>query len=154
VLDPGAAAPPFTLPDQEGAPVSSSSLRGRWVLLWWYPKAGTPGCTVEGQELRDRRDDFAAAGCVIIGLSFDTQAENKAWSEAQGFGFNLLSDEDHAVGRTYEVEREADDQYAAFPLRVSYLIDPDGIIRKTFGVSAVADHATAVLDTLAALRGS
>lgn len=154
MLEPGTRAPPFTLPDQDGAPVSSESQRGGWVLLWWYPKAGTLGCTIEGQALRDRYDDFAGAGCTVIGASFDTPAENKAWADAQGFGFTLLSDIDHTVGRTYEVEREPDDQYAAFPLRVSYLIDPNGIIRRTFAVSGVADHAAAVLEALTKLRDS
>ena len=152
MLDAGTRAPPFTLPDQDGVPLSLESLRGGWVLLWWYPKAGTLGCTIEGQELRDRADDFAAAECTVVGVSFDTPRENKAWYDAQAFGFRLLSDVDHAVGRMYEVEREPDDQYAAFPLRVSYLIDPDGIIRKTFEVSGVAEHAAAVLDILAELR--
>ena len=154
MLDPGTRAPSFTLPDQHGTLVSSQSLRGGWVLLWWYPKAGTLGCTIEGQELRDRTDDFAAAGCTVVGVSFDTPAENKQWSEAQGFEFLLLSDVDHAVGRTYEVEREPDDQYHAFPLRVSYLIDADGIIYKTFAVSGVSTHASEVLDILAELRRS
>ena len=151
MLDPGTPAPPFTLPDQDGSLLSFASLRGGWVLLWWYPKAGTPGCTVEGQELRDRAEDFAAAGCTVVGMSFDTPSENRAWADAQAFGFKLLSDEDHEVGRVYEVERDSDDQYAAFPLRVSYLVDPDGIIRKTFAVSGVADHATEVLQALGAL---
>jgi peroxiredoxin Q/BCP len=154
MLDPGTRAPTFTLPDQDGVLVSSESLRGGWVLLWWYPKAGTLGCTIEGQELRDRAHDFSAAGCTVVGISFDAPAENKAWSEAQGFGFTLLSDVDHSVGRMYGAERELDDQYAPFPLRVSYLIDPEGIIRKTFAVSSVADHAAAVLDALAELRRS
>lgn len=134
--------------------ISFESLRGRWALLWWYPKAGTPGCTVEGRELSSRIDDFAAAQCSVIGMSFDTVSENKAWAERQGFEFRLLSDVDHTVGRTYEVEREPDDQYAAFPLRVSYLVDPYGIIRKTFAVSGVADHAGSVLDLLATLQAS
>ncbi len=134
--------------------MSLADHRTGWVLLWWYPKAGTPGCTVEGQALRDRYDDFRAADCEVLGISFDTPAENKAWADAQGFGFRLLSDQDHAVGRKYGVERDGDDQYAAFPLRVSYLLDPDGIVRKTFAVSGVADHATEVLQALAELRRS
>jgi peroxiredoxin Q/BCP len=134
--------------------ISLESLGGRWALLWWYPKAGTPGCTVEGRELSSRMHDFADAGCSVIGLSFDTVRDNKAWAESQGFEFRLLSDEDHRVGREYEVEREPDDQYAAFPLRVSYLLDPEGVIRKTFAVSGVADHADSVLDALAALKTS
>jgi hypothetical protein len=76
--------------------------------------------------------DFAAAGCSVIGLSFDTVSDNKAWAENQGFEFRLLSDEDHRVGRLYEVEREPDDQYAAFPLRVSYLVDPEGVDPQNF----------------------
>jgi thioredoxin-dependent peroxiredoxin len=152
VLERGTAAPAFDLPDQDGEMVSLDSLRGRWALLWWYPKAGTPGCTVEGRELSGRIDDFAAAGCDVIGLSFDTVHDNKAWAENQGFEFRLLSDKDHRVGQLYEVEREPDDQYAAFPLRVSYLVDPEGIIRKTFAVTGVADHAEAVLGALSALK--
>ena len=143
--------PAFALPDQDGRLVTSTSLEGRWALLWWYPKAGTPGCTVEGQELRDHAARFAALGCDIVGLSFDTPEENKAWAKEQEFEFPLLSDVDHAVGRLFEVEREADDQYADFPLRVSYLVGPDGVIRKTFGVSDVGAHAAGVLTTLSKL---
>src|SRR5580658_5925222 len=104
VLERGTTAPQFDLPDQDGEMVSLESLRGRWALLWWYPKAGTPGCTVEGRELSNRVADFAAASCSIIGLSFDTVRENKVWAENQGFEFRLLSDEYHRVGRLYEVE--------------------------------------------------
>jgi thioredoxin-dependent peroxiredoxin len=154
VLERGTTAPPFDLPDQDGEMISLESLRGGWILLWWYPKAGTPGCTVEGRELSNRIHDFAAAGCVVIGMSFDTVSDNKIWADDQGFEFRLLSDEDHRVGRLYEVERESDDQYAAFPLRVSYLVDQHGVIRKAFAVSGVADHADAVLDALLALRAS
>jgi thioredoxin-dependent peroxiredoxin len=154
VLERGTIAPPFDLPDQDGVVVSLESLRGAWALLWWYPKAGTPGCTVEGRELSNRMVDFEAASCSIIGMSFDTVSDNKAWAENQGFEFRLLSDEDHRVGRLYEVERETDDQYAGFPLRVSYLVDPEGIIRKTFAVSGVADHAESVLDALSLLQSS
>jgi peroxiredoxin Q/BCP len=154
VLDRGTAAPPFELPDQNGDLVALESLRGRWALLWWYPKAGTPGCTVEGRELSNRISDFAQAGCSVIGLSFDTVSENKTWADSEGFEFRLLSDVDHHVGRAYEVEREHDDQYAAFPLRVSYLVDPEGVIRKSFAVAGVAAHADSVLESLAILRAS
>jgi peroxiredoxin Q/BCP len=131
--------------------VASTALAGRWTLLWWYPKAGSPGCTIEGQELRDRAEQFQAAGCLIVGLSFDTPDENRAWAEEQCFGFPLLSDVDHSVGRLFGVERDPDDQYAAFPRRVSYLVDPDGVIRKTYAVAGVQDHAAAVLSALADL---
>jgi peroxiredoxin Q/BCP len=149
MLDPGARVPAFSLPDQDGQVFSSPMLAGHWTLLWWYPKARSPGCTVEGQELRDHARQFQAAGCLIVGLSFDPPDENKAWAEEQGFGFPLLSDVDHSVGRLFGVERDPDDQYAAFPLRVSYLVDPTGVVRKTYAVSGVQEHADVVLSTLA-----
>ena len=152
MLDVGVRIPSFTLPDQEGRLFSSESLQGRWCLLWWYPKAGTPGCTVEGQELRDHAKEFEAIHCAIVGLSFDMPEDNYMWAQEQGFDFPLLSDIDHAIARRFEVERDADDQYADFPLRVSYLVDPYGIIRKTYAVSGVATHATAVLATLRELE--
>jgi peroxiredoxin Q/BCP len=152
MLDPGTRVPRFTLPDQDGRLVADDSLAGHWSLLWWYPKAGTPGCTIEGQELRDHAADFVAVGCTVIGLSFDTPEENRAWADAQGFEFPLLSDVDHTAGRLFEVERDEDDQYAAFPLRVSYLVDPGGVVRKTYAVTGVHDHAASVLATLRALR--
>jgi len=109
---------------------------------------------VEGQALRDRAEDFERADCRVIGLSFDTPAENKAFADAQQFGFTLLSDVDGQVGRRYRVLRDADDQYAAFPQRISYLVDPAGTIRRTYPVSDVGGHAEEVLRDLAELRSA
>jgi peroxiredoxin Q/BCP len=108
---------------------------------------------VEGRALRDRADAFDRADCVVLGASFDTPEENRRFAEDQQFGFRLLSDVDRAVGRQYQVARPDDDQYAAFPDRVSYLIDPDGVIRRAYRVSDVQGHADEVLADLAALRG-
>jgi peroxiredoxin Q/BCP len=87
-----------------------------------------------------------------MGVSFDTPADNKAFADAQHFGFQLLSDVDRSVGRRYGVLRADDDQYTAFPLRQSFLIDPAGVIRKTYVVSDVAGHAAEVLADLDALQ--
>jgi len=106
---------------------------------------------VEGQALRDSADDFRLADCRVIGVSFDTPADNKAFADAQEFGYPLLSDVDQTVGRAYDVVRRADDQYAAFPMRVSYLIDPGGVIRRSYVVADVAGHAQQVLEDLRAL---
>jgi peroxiredoxin Q/BCP len=95
--------------------------------------------------LRDRADRFAQLDIVILGASFDTPAENLAFSEAQGFPFRLLSDLDHRVGRAYEVSRDPDDKYASFPRRHSYLIAPDGRIRRAYDVTDVAQHADQVI---------
>jgi peroxiredoxin Q/BCP len=107
---------------------------------------------VEGQALRDRADDFRSADCLVLGISFDSPEDNKAFADAQEFGFPLLSDVDQQVGRRYEVLRSGDDQYAAFPMRLSYLVDPGGVIRRAYVVSDVAGHAAEVLADLEALR--
>lgn len=85
---------------------------------------------------------------MILGASFDTPEENKAFAEAQQFGFRLLSDVDRRVGAAYEVLRSPDDQYAAFPMRIAYLIDPGGVVRRSYAVSDVAGFADSVLEDL------
>ena len=88
----------------------------------------------------------------MLGASFDTPAENKAFADAEGFGFRLLSDVDRAVGTAYEATRPPDDDYAAMPKRVSYLIDPEGVIRKAYEVKDTAGHAGEVLADLEGLQ--
>lgn len=104
--------------------------------------------------MRDRAEEFEAADCAVVGASFDTPEDNRAFAVAQHFGFPLLSDVDRGVGRAYETVRADDDQYAGFPLRISYLIDPEGVIRKAYTVADVTKHADRVLADLAALQGS
>lgn len=89
----------------------------------------------------------------MLGASFDTPEDNRAFAQAQEFGFPLLSDVDGTVGVSYEVVRPPDDQFAQFPLRTSYLIDPDGVIRRTYAVADVHSHADTVLADLARLQG-
>jgi thioredoxin-dependent peroxiredoxin len=91
---------------------------------------------------------LASAGGVTLGASFDTPEDNKAFAEAQQFGFRLLSDVDKMVGAQYEVTRPADDERANFAMRIAYLIDPDGIIRKAYEVTDVSGFAAEVLDDL------
>jgi peroxiredoxin Q/BCP len=87
----------------------------------------------------------------VLGASFDRPEENRDFAQAQGFGFALLSDVDQQVGAAYEVLREGEERYAGFPQRVSYLIDPEGLIRKAYRVADVSGHAAEVLRDLAAL---
>jgi|SRR5579871_4910943 len=95
---------------------------------------------------------FRSADCSIVGISFDTPADNKTFADAQGFGYPLLSDVDRGVGQRYAVVRAGDDQYADFPMRQSFLIDPAGVVRKAYSVSDVANHADEVLADLAAMQ--
>jgi thioredoxin-dependent peroxiredoxin len=109
---------------------------------------------VEGQGLRDSAHRFRQAGVTILGASFDSPAENLAFSEAQRFPFRLLSDMDRTVGAAYEVSRPAGDPYEAYPRRYSYLIDPDGLIRRGYDVADVAGHAAEVLADVATLQAA
>lgn len=90
----------------------------------------------------------------MLGISFDTPHDNHAFASAQGFGFALLSDTHRVAGRDYHVVRDDDDQYASFPKRYSYLIDPDGVIRRSYRVADVGSHADEVLADLAELTGA
>jgi peroxiredoxin Q/BCP len=90
----------------------------------------------------------------VLGASFDTPEENKAFADAQGFGYRLLSDVDRAVGTRYEVARDPGEQFAEFAQRIAYLIDPDGVIRKAYAVTDVNGFAAEVLADLDALRGA
>lgn len=85
---------------------------------------------------------------MILGASFDTPEENRAFAEAQQFPFRLLSDVDRTVGKQYEVARPADDSYADYPMRVAYLIDPSGVIKRVYDVKDVSAHASEVLADL------
>ena len=107
---------------------------------------------MQGQALRDRASRFADLDCVVLGASFDTVEENRAFADAQGFDYPLLSDVDHSAGAAYEVLRPSGNRYAAFPLRYSYLIDPVGIIRRAYDVVEVDAHADLVLHDLAELQ--
>jgi len=88
----------------------------------------------------------------VLGASFDTAEDNRAFAEAESFGFQLLSDPDRTVGGAYDAARPADDPLASLPLRVSYLIDPDGIIRRAYTVADTAGHAAEVLADLQSLQ--
>ena len=90
---------------------------------------------------------------MIVGASFDTPADNKQFADAEGFPYRLLSDHDRSVGQAYGVAKGTDEQYADFPRRRSFLIDPDGIVRKIYDVTDTAGHPQQVLDDLIALGG-
>lgn len=102
---------------------------------------------MEGQGLRDRLDDFTARNAVVFGASFDTPEENRAFAQDQEYPFLLLS-ADRSTGEAWDVARPADDRFANFPRRYSYLVDPEGIVRHAYDVTDVATHADAVLADL------
>jgi thioredoxin-dependent peroxiredoxin len=150
VIETGDVAPDFTLPDQHGRPVSLSSLRGRTVVLYFYPKADTPGCTTQACGVRDRRPEYEHAGAVVLGVSPDPVAPIAAFDEKYGLGFPLLSDEDHAVAQAYGVWVEKSMYGRRFMgnERTTFVIGPDGIIREVFRKVKPAEHDDLVLGAL------
>ena len=101
MLNPGDVAPDFTLPDQDGRSVRLSDLRGRTVVLYFYPKADTPGCTTQACGIRDRSGEYEAAGATVLGVSPDPVDQVKKFHDKQSLNFTLLADSDHAVCDLY-----------------------------------------------------
>jgi thioredoxin-dependent peroxiredoxin len=127
-LEPGTRAPGFELTDQHGRTVRLRDLRGRKVLVYFYPEADTPGCTTQSCDLRDRRQDLAAVGTDVLGISPDMPDEQLAFDQKYGLGFPLLSDPDHATADawgTWDEERGG-------IRRSSFLVDGDGRIERAW----------------------
>ncbi len=99
----GEEAPDFELPDQDGRPVRLSDLRGQPVVVYFYPKADTPGCTTQACGVRDHRAGYESAGATVLGISPDPVAKVKKFHDKRSLGFTLLADEDHAVAEAYGV---------------------------------------------------
>jgi thioredoxin-dependent peroxiredoxin len=154
VLAEGVPAPDFTLSDQHGQPVSLADFRGRWLALWWFPKAFTSGWTNEGRGFRDRAPEFEQEGVEILGISFDVPEDNRAFAEKNGFPFCLLSDVDRSVGAAYETVRGPEESSPDFAKRRTYLIDPDGVIRKAYRVRDIPGHPEQVLEDFRQLSTS
>lgn len=145
MLQPGAAFPAWSLPDQRGTTVTSADLAGKRYLLWFYPKAMTPGCTAEGHALRDRYADFLKAGVAVFGVSFDSPADNARFASEEGFPFALLSD----AQRTLAVQvGAADSPTQPLARRVSYLVGADGKVLAAYDNVTPATHAGQVLSDL------
>jgi peroxiredoxin Q/BCP len=141
----GDPAPDFELDDHEGQQLRLSSLAGTRVLLWFYPKADTPGCTKEGCAFRDAYQAFDEADVEVLGISFDSAEDNKRFAERYGFRFRLLSDVDRAVGLAYGA---ADSEDAGYAKRMSFLIGPSGEIEHVWDQVDPQTHPQEVLDRL------
>jgi len=127
-LKPGDIAPQFELEDQNGRKVKLSDFKGRKLLLYFYPKANTPGCTTQACSVRDARGDLDPMGVAAVGISPDTPGQQKKFDEKYGLGFPLLSDADHAVADAYGVWGEKSmygKKYEGI-IRSSFLIGEDG----------------------------
>jgi peroxiredoxin Q/BCP len=148
-LKPGDPAPDFTLPDQSGKPVTLSSFRGRKVLVYFYPKADTPGCTTQACGLRDLAADVGDA--AILGISPDKPQKQARFDTKYGLGFPLLSDPDHAVAEAYGTWGEKNMYGRTYMgiIRSAFLIDEDGTVAEAWYKVSPKDTAANLLKALA-----
>ncbi len=144
----GSEAPDFTLPTTTGQPFTLSRYRGRPVVLYFYPKDDTPGCTAEACSFRDQYEDFLALGAEVVGVSMDDEASHQRFSQKHRLAFPLLADVGGRVRKLYAVPR----LFGILPMsgRVTYVIDGAGIVRYAFNSNA--QPLKHVRDTLALLR--
>lgn len=150
VIGPGAQAPDFELPDQDGELLRLSALRGRTIVLYFYPKADTPGCTTQACSIRDRGGEYAAAGAKVIGVSPDPVAKVKRFHEKKDLNFTLLADADHTVCDDYGVwvEKSMYGRKYMGAQRSTFIIDGDGVVRHVIEKASPKTHDDAVLKAI------
>ena len=152
----GERAPDFALPDQDGNEVTLSELRGQPVVLYFYPKADTPGCTTQACGIRDRRADYDRAGARVVGVSADTVAAQKRFAEKYDLDFTLLADENHEVAELYGVWRQKlmfGKKYLGVQ-RATFIIDPDGTVAHVIPKASPKTHDDVVLEALGELASA
>jgi peroxiredoxin Q/BCP len=156
MIEEGSTAPDFTLPDQDGEKVTLSDLRGRPVVLYFYPKADTPGCTTQACGIRDHSKDYDAAGATVVGVSPDPVGEVKKFHDKQSLNFTLLADEDHAVCDLYGTWAEKSMYGRTYwgALRSTFIIDADGQVAKVFPKVSPKTHDEIVLAALGELAAA
>lgn len=147
MLQPGDPAPDFTLSDQHGDPVSLSGLHGQTVVLYFYPKADTPGCTKQACGVRDHRADYERAGAVVLGVSPDPVKAVTKFDDKYGLGFPLLADEDHQVAEAYGVwvQKSMYGRTYMGNERTTFVIGPDGRIAQVLRKVKPDEHDELVL---------
>ena len=152
MIEPGQPAPRFTLPDQDGNPVSLQDFAGRLVVLYFYPKAGTSGCTAQACGIRDRRADYEAAGAVVLGVSPDQPEALRRFADKHGLALTLLADPDHEVAEAYGawVEKNMYGKRRMGVQRSTFVIDPEGRVARVFPKVSPKTHDELVLAALAA----
>ncbi|MHB1770031.1 MAG: thioredoxin-dependent thiol peroxidase [Minisyncoccota bacterium] len=149
----GSAAPHFTLPDQEGREHALREYAGKWILLYFYPKDDTPGCTIEACAIRDQFKDFKDIGAVVLGISTDSVASHKKFAAAYELPFTLLADVHKEVVGMYGVfgEKKFMGKTYMGTRRASFLIDPSLTIAKVYEKVKPETHAAEVMSDLKAL---
>ncbi len=146
----GSMAPDFTLPSQDGSLVSLKDYRGKWIVLYFYPKDQTPGCTREAHQFEVDQPKYAQRGAVVLGISVDTVDSHKKFCTKEGLNFKLLSDANHQVTAAYGSLMNLG--VVKFAKRNTFLIDPEGKIAKEYMSVNPANHSAEVLTELDSLQ--
>jgi thioredoxin-dependent peroxiredoxin len=151
MIQSGQEAPDFELPDQDGNPVRLSDLRGGKVVLYFYPKADTPGCTTQACGVRDHLPDYADANATVLGVSPDPVKKVKKFHDGQSLNFTLLADSDHAVCEAYGVWAEKSMYGRTYmgALRSTFVIDENGVVQSVIEKVTPKTHDDEVLAALA-----
>ena len=148
----GSSAPDFSLPSQEGSPVSLKDYRGKWVVLYFYPKDQTPGCSREAHNFQVDQPKYAERNAVVLGVSLDSGDSHKKFCAQEGLNFKLLADTDHKVTDSYGSLTNLG--VVKFAARHTFLIDPTGKIAKAYTSVDPLKHSAEVLAELDVLQKS
>lgn len=146
MLEETTLAPDFTLQNEHNEAISLSAYKDHWVLLYFYPKDDTPGCTTEACAFRDNFPLYEDVGIAVIGISKDSPESHQTFKEKYNLPFTLLSDKDGTIAKQYGADGLLGTK------RISYLIAPDGTIAKAYAKVSPATHAEEVLNDLKALQ--
>ncbi len=153
-LQTGIQAPEFSLPDERGEIHNLSQYIGRWVVVYFYPKDDTPGCTTEACSFRDMNDAYKEQGIVVLGISKDTPAAHGKFIEKYRLPFTLLSDAEKKIIKQYEawgMKKRFGKEYEGV-LRTTYVIDPEGLIKKVYEQVKPEDHAQQIITDIQTLK--
>lgn len=148
----GSNAPDFTLPSQEGSSVSLKDYRGKWVVLYFYPKDQTPGCSREAHNFQVDQPKYAERNAVVLGVSLDSEDSHKKFCAKEGLNFKLLADTDHKVTDSYGSLTNLG--LVKFAARHTFLIDPNGKVAKAYTSVEPVKHSAEVLAALDLLQKS
>jgi peroxiredoxin Q/BCP len=147
-------APEFCLPNQDDVEICSRDLKGKWVVLYFYPRDNTPGCTTEACEFTEALPDFADLDAIILGVSADSTKKHRNFIEKKDLGITLLSDEDTKMMQEYgvwQLKKNYGKEYMGI-VRSTYIIDPEGVVEAVFEKVRVKGHVEKVKETLTELQ--
>ena len=154
MLEPETISPEFCLGNQDDVEICSRDLRGKWIVLYFYPRDSTPGCTTEACEFSDAIDDYDDLGAIILGVSADSTQSHRNFIEKKSLTITLLSDPTTQMMQAYEVwamKKNYGKEYMGI-VRSTYIINPKGVIKAAWTNVKVKDHVAKVKETLSALQ--